>query len=218
MIYRILCSWVLLTALFFVGCSPAGHNFSALKSSDPAIRRDAALQLNYHEAFSKRSVPMLLRAAEDRDPVVRECALKAIGKLPARTEGVSAVIRLALNDSNLGVKRTAAAVFSSMNPVPAEILIPLAETLGDKDSLLYSYVTSTFMDLGPLGVSALVHTCKSKNQELRCRAAATLGFIGCDAKRALPMLNEMLGDQDDLVRSTAKTSIDKIQLAYVCSK
>jgi len=213
--YRISCSVFAIIMVTIIGCSPAGRYLPALKNSDPEIRRGAAIELNTLYSFNKRAIREIIIAAEDSDPVVRVYALKVIGKLPPRTEGVSGVIRSALRDSNLTVRRTAVATFSSMNPVPAEILIPLANTLADKDSVLYSYIISTFMDLGPIGVHALMNSCKSENQDLRYRAAATLGLIGRDATRALPMLKKMLDDQSDSVRTIAKTSIDRIQVASV---
>lgn len=207
----------LLAVVVLSGCSPCGRHLSSLKSSDVEIRRESAYQLTKLDAINKKRIPDLLAATEDKDPLVREYALKAIGKLPPRTPGVAPVIRICLRDPDISVRRTAAAIFSYMNPVPSEILIPLAEALGDKDSILYSYVKSTFVDLGPLGVNALVHTCKSTNNQLKCRAASTLGTIGCDAKRALPVLKEMLNDQNDSVRTVAQSSIDQIQLSYSCN-
>ena len=131
-------------------------------------------------------------------------------------EGVSKAIKNGLRDSDLSVRRASAAIFSTMNPVPSEVLVALAEALCDKDSLLHSYVKSTFIDLGPLGVNALVHTCKNPNDTLRCRAASTLGNIGCDAKRALPVLKELLQDESERVREAARQSISLIQYSYFC--
>lgn len=218
MIRQVVYGVAVLSVSLVIGCSPMGHHLSALKNSDVEVRREAALQVYKCSNYSKKTIAGILIAAEDSDPLVREYAIKAIAKLPPRTEGVSKVIRGALGDTNVNVRRTAVATFSYMNPVPAEILIPLAEVLGDKDSVLYSYVKSTFLDLGPLGVNALVHGCKSNNNELRCRAAATLGYIGCDAKRAIPVLKQMLNDKNDRVRDVAKSSIDKIQLSYMCKE
>jgi HEAT repeat protein len=215
--YRLVCCMTAIIAISIIGCSPCGRYMSSLKNDDVAKRRDAAYQLYKLDNIKKEMVPDLLLATEDSDPVVREYTLKAIGKLPPRTPGIAKVLRICLRDSNVVVRRTAAAIFSRMDPAPSEILVPLAEALGDNDSLLYTYVKSTFIDLGRLGVTVLVNSCKSPNDHLRCRAASTLGTIGCDAKRALPTLQAMLNDQNDSVRTAAKTSIEKIQLSYSCN-
>lgn len=214
MLSRYVMSFIAVSFLVVAGCTPYTRYFSSLKSSDVEVRRDAAFQLTKASCIDKRLAEELFTATADKDPLVREFALKAIGKLPPKTEGVGPVIRICLRDPDISVRRTAASIFSEMNPVPSEILIPLAEALADKDSILYSYVKTTFVDLGPLGVNALVHSCKSKNDDLRCRAASTLGTIGFEAKRALPTLQAMLNDQNDSVRTAAKSSIEKIQLAY----
>jgi HEAT repeat protein len=197
-----------------IGCSPCGRYISSLKNDDVEKRRDAIYQLYKLENLKKEIVPDLLAATEDSDPIVREYALKTVGNLPPRTQGVARVLRCCLRDSNIVVRRTAAATFSKLNPVPSELLAPFAEALGDNDSLLYSYIKSIFIDLGHLGIPVLVTSCKSPNDNLRCRAASTLGTIGGDAKRALPTLQVMLNDQNDSVRTTAKSSIEKIQLSY----
>lgn len=202
-----------IAATLMISCSPYGQYVSSLKSSDVEVRREAAFELCKLDGIKKEYIPELLAATEDKDPLVREFALKAIGKLEPRTEGVSKVIRRCLCDPDIAVRKTTAGIFSKMNPVPAEILIPLAETMGDTDSLLYSYIKSTFIDLGPIGVNALVHSCKSKDNQLKCRAASTLGMIGQDAKRALPTLKEMLNDENDTVRTVAKNSIAMIDVS-----
>jgi HEAT repeat protein len=216
MIHRL--SYWFLTGSFLLaaGCTPGAKHFSALKNSDVEKRREAAFQVSKLEDVNPKKLPQLLDAAEDNDAIVREFAIKAIGKMDPKLDGVSRAIKRGLHDSDISVRRASAAIFSTMNPVPAEVLITLAEVLADKDSLLRTFVGSTFIDLGPIGVNALVHMCKNGNVDLRCRAVMTLGTIGCEAKRALPALKELLNDQDDSVRSAAQQSIDRIQLSYLC--
>ena len=208
------------TVILFVviaGCSSTRHHVSVLsRSSELEARRNAAFQLSISVNLKKKHLPLLIEASHDKDALIREFAIKAIGRMNPRYSGVSDAIKQGLHDPDISVRRTAAAIFSSMNPVPTEVLLTLAETLGDNDSLLRSYVKSTFIDLGPLGVSALVRTCKHPDDSLRCRAASTLGKIGCEAKRALPVLNELLKDESKRVREAARQSITLIQYSYFC--
>lgn len=217
MIHR-LADWLMIgTVLIAASCTPYGKHFAALKRSDVEERRNAAYQLSTIGDLDKTVLPRLIEASEDSDAIVREFAIKAIGRMDPKLQGVATAIRHGLQDPDISVRRASAAIFSTMNPVPSEILFTLAESLGDKDSLLRSYVKSTFVDLGPLGINALVRLCKNRNPDLRCNALVTLGTIGCEAKRALPVLKELLNDADDNVRSAAQESISRIQYSYLCA-
>ena len=201
----------------FIGCCPVVKKISALESGDIEIRRNAAYQLTTYERLPDKFLQQVIDATYDKDATVREFAIKAVGKMDPSLEGVSQTIRRGLQDEDISVRRASASIFSTMNPVPSAILFTLAETLGDKDSLLRSLVKSTFIDLGPIGVNVLTKTCQSQNEELRCSAVTTLGSIGCDAKRAIPILRELLNDDNENVRSAAEKAIKHIQLSYVCT-
>ena len=217
MLRSLSCCTALALILTFIGCSPIGRQVSALKSGDIEVRRNAAFQLTTYSQIEQEYLQQLIEATFDKDATVREFAIKAIGKMNPAWEGVSATIRRGLRDEDISVRRASASIFSTMNPVPAAVLFTLAETLGDKDSLLRSLVRSTFIDLGPIGVNALAQTCQSENEELRCSAVTTLGTIGCEAKRALPTLKEMLNDENEKVRSAAEESIKLINVSYLCT-
>jgi HEAT repeat protein len=213
------CTWLIFIGamLLATGCSSTTSQLSMLhKDTELEKRRNAAFQLSTFRRLDKKALPVLIEAVNDEDAIVREFAIKAVGKMDPKLDGVTRAIKNGLRDDDLSVRRASAAIFSTMNPVPTEVLVTLAESLNDNDSLLYSYVKSTFIDLGPLGVNALVHTCKHPNDTLRCRAASTLGILGCEAKRALPVLNELLQDECERVRNAAKESISLIQYSYLC--
>jgi HEAT repeat protein len=213
-------AWSVVIGMFILmtGCSSTRRNVSVLENSrDLEERRNAAFQLSIRDGLDEEMLPSLIEASQDDDAYIREFAIKAIGRMDPKFEGVSAAIKHGLRDPDISVRRTAAAIFSTMHPIPTEVLVTLAETLCDTDSLLRSYVKSTFIDLGPIGVTALLRTCHHPNDSLRCRAASTLGNIGCEAKRALPILTEMLKDESERVRAAAQQSISLIQYSYFCS-
>ena len=205
-------------SLILNGCSPYGKHISALKNSDVEARRNAAFRLSTCHRVDIKVLPKLLDALEDEDAVVREFTIKTIGKMDPHIKDVPHAIRRGLRDPDLSVRRASAAIFSSMKPVPSEVLFTLAESLGDKDSLLRTFVRSTFIDLGPIGVNALVRICQNGdgNADLKCLALTTLGTIGCEAKRALPVLQGMLNDTNQEVRTAAQQSIERIQYSYFC--
>ncbi len=216
LMFRRLILWSVSSGVILIGCSPVVKQLSALQKSDVETRRKAAFQISTFEQVDQKYLSRLVEATYDKDATVREFAIKAVGKMDPHWEGVNKTIIRGLHDPDLNVRRASAAIFSTMNPVPAEVLYSLAETLADKDSVLRSFVHSTFVDLGSIGVNALMRTCKSKNDTVRCRAIVTLGTIGCEAKIALPVLKSLLEDENDQIRSAARNSIERIELSYVC--
>jgi HEAT repeat protein len=210
--------WSAVVILFVVsGCSRYETNISALKHSDVKKRQNAAFRLSTEDQVKEEYLQYLIDASYDKDPIVREYAVKTIGKMNPRLNGVTQAIKRGLRDPELNVRRAAAAIFSTLNPVPGEVLFTLAQVLGDKDPYLRKLAKSTFVDLGPIGVGALTRTCMGENDTLRYHAASTLGSIGCEAKRALPVLNDMLKSENDELRATAQKSINAIKYTYFCT-
>ncbi|MCX7726397.1 MAG: HEAT repeat domain-containing protein [Chitinispirillaceae bacterium] len=199
-----------------ISCSPYARNLSDLKSSDVEKRRNAAFALSRVERLDGKYIKNLFEAMDDPDPLVREFVVKTAGKMDPRIEGVPQIIKMGLRDKDISVRRAAAAIFSTMNPVPTEILVALAENINDKDTLLSSFVKTVFVDLGEIGVTSLINICKSTNVEVKCNAISMLGEIGCEAKRALPTLQGYLNDENEKIRTTAQQSIEKIQSSYFC--
>lgn len=215
---RTLCFATCFGLILFFGCTPGGKFISSLGSDNVELQRNAALQLSLIPKPPKKMLPQLLKTLNDEDALVREYVLKTIGKFDPHLEGVAPAIRSGLQDEDVSVRRTAAAMLSIMNPVPTEVLFSLAESLCDTDSLLRSYATATFSDLGTIGVTALLWSLRSEKDDLRCTAASTLGVLGTDARRALPALKELLGDNSNQVRQAAKQSIEQIEYASVRSQ
>lgn len=217
MIRQFTCLSAIVVLFIVSGCTRYESNISALKHSDVKKRQNAAFRLSTIDQVQEKYIQDLIDASYDKDPIVREYAFKTIGKMDPRWGGVTQAIKRGLMDPDLKVRRAAASIFSTMNPVPGEVLFTLAQSLGDTDPYLRKLAKSTFVDLGPIGVNALVRTCMSGNDTLACYAASTLGTIGCEAKRALPVLNNMLKSENDEVRSTAQKSIESIKYTYFCT-
>lgn len=215
MIRSLACLSALVIIATLSGCSPAAtRHFPALSSDNVQQRREAVFQLSTLKPLKKQHLQILVEATFDEDPIVREYAFKTIGKMNPRWDSVSIAIKRGLQDPNISVRRTSAAIFSVMNPIPSEILYTLALNLTDNDSLMRDFAQTTFIDLGQIGVNALVRTCKHGNDTLRCCAVNTLGTIGSPAKRAIPTLKELLNDKNAEVRSAAKESITRIDISY----
>lgn len=62
----------------------------------------------------------------------------------------------------------------------------------------------------PAAIDVLIEALASDDEDDRQRAADYLGGIGPDAKRALPALETLLSDDDELVRNAAAEAIESI--------
>jgi len=160
---------------------------------------------------SEKACDALIYAVDtDKDPVVRELAIKALGRYDPNYGGIIPVMRNALNDNDINVRREAALAITSMNPVPTNCLLPLAAKLCDPDTILSNYMRLAFSDMGAAGVMGLIHNLRSYDPELRLVSAEILGKIGRDAQRALPALERLLQDSDARIRVVAMRAIDRI--------
>jgi HEAT repeat protein len=183
-------------------------------STDLEKRRNAIFQLSSIDNIDKSTIPCLIKASQDEDVLIREFAIKTIGKMDPHIEDVTNVLHTALRDPSIAVRRAAAASFSSMDPVPTVLLIPMTDALNEQDSLLCSFAKSMFVDIGLIGVNALMQACKNPDDVLRCNAVTLLGKIGNDAKLAIPTLEKLLQDENERVRSAARQSIAMIKNGY----
>ena len=59
-------------------------------------------------------------------------------------------------------------------------------------------------------VPTLIDSLDNTQADIRYFAAFILGRIGCDAKHALPLLRDLLRDEDDAVRNVASWAITSI--------
>jgi HEAT repeat protein len=172
--------------------------------------KSASVELSVFPKKSKEIVPELLTASHDEKIEVREAAVVALGGFPADDRVVPALLE-ALRDksppSAPGRLRLAEIAASSLGEleggaapaIPALIEVARHGTTELRDSALRALgkIGEKDRKLAPKVLPVLVEVLKEKDAgELRAMAAALLGYLKEDAKRAIPAFREVMALKD----------------------
>ena len=152
---------------------------------------------------AKEAIPAL-RAIVEEKPVrakvfFRLAAAEALVKLdPPRTEEWICVLRAAVRDPDLAVRRDAVEALGRLGPVSKDALPDLDKVLCEREQALDTMATDPRTTIDP-------------HEALAEAVAKTLGRIGEPAKIALPVLREALNDDSSEVRAAAIDAIRMIE-------
>lgn len=156
----------------------------------------------------------LADAAGADNPYLRWLTVKTLGDLKAAGAPADAALRRALGDSDPAVRAMAALSLSRVGGrLDREVLDRLAEGLAYREDQIrrhgpgWGKITWTNFRLA---LPALCVTLGGGERALRLQAAAVLGRMGPEARRATPDLVRALKDADPEVRSCAADSLRKI--------
>ncbi len=144
---------------------------------------------------------VLLTAARDKRPAVRETAVHILGLVGSRT-ATPALIK-ALHDPVLPVQLQAIKALGRTHD-PAAIP-PLFAILHSANEQLGSQISQALVNLGSMAVPELLKESHSPSAWMRWQSARVMGEL-CD-QRALPALVRMLADNDYSVAWMAAKSL-----------
>lgn len=194
-------------ALWMLGCSEtAGPSLTdQLQSTNPDVRRGAALELGRLGDASADAVPLLMTAAGDTDPDVRQAACRALGQIPSQADQSLPALRPALKDPEISVRLAAAFALLKLNPASREFVPVITEAMRQGEG-------GTIVAVGQLGASAdwaeptLIKLLRDARPGIRRISAEALGRIGPDAD-AIAALQKATQDPDDRVRAAATAAL-----------
>jgi HEAT repeat protein len=183
---------------------------AAVRDPDAGIREAAAGALMKLGPKARDAIPGLTEIVKGNDPVVvRTTAVEVLGAIGLET---LPVLIQALRDREPGPRNAAVTAITKLGPGPKTrpALGPLIELL--KDELVNNVTVSCVAGFGSEAVGPLLAALKSKSstQGLRNHSREALERMGANAKGAVPVLIEMLKDDDPFLRTAADRILQKI--------
>jgi HEAT repeat protein len=171
---------------------------SNLASPDSDIRFDAAANLGNIDGRARSAMPDLVRVLrEDKDRRVRSAAAFALYKISAdlrRHGGVHATeildgVTAALNDPDPLTRMNAALALGTLESEARAALPALEKAIQKKENK----------------VKVLTFTLSIREQMI-----ANIGSMGADGKESLPLLEEMLRDDEETTRAMCARTLGKL--------
>ncbi len=151
---------------------------------------------------------------DDPDQIVQARAAWALGRVgPAAGSAVPDLVRIAMDTSRLVDPRWSAVVaLGRLGPVSDPAVPSLIALLGDADADMREASARAIGEISAESdaISALEAALTDPDQLVRDGAALGLGTIGPPAARAVPSLEELLGDDWPAVRAAACEALVRI--------
>jgi HEAT repeat protein len=199
---------------------------------DAKTRRRGVIAVEQIGPASKKVLPALVKAMQDKEPIVRKAATRAVGRTVAKTvelvrskkedpprfdaarDALAAALR---TDKEPEVREAAALAIGDLGGEAKPVLGTLTQALKDKDAATVKAAASSMRRIGPAARDAqaelwVLLADKKADKGARTDAAIALGQIGPDVKPALPVLEEVLADAkaDAFLRKAVADSLGKM--------
>jgi HEAT repeat protein len=178
---------ILLSMFYVTGCGqdspPSSQERTAslllelLRDEAPEIRRTAAESLG--KIGDPRALDSILPLKHDPAAMVREAAVVAVGRLkPTATDGVVALLALALEDPDESVRQAAVVAIGEVEPDP-RLLQPVVGLLRSSDPTIRRAVVRALLQIdSSRSVSTLITAGRDADAEVRQGIVAALGEWG----------------------------------------
>lgn len=163
-------------------------------------------------SLGKPAVPGLIDTLQNQDPVVRNAAAVALGKIGKDAAAAVPALKNALDDKDFQVRSSA---MQALSFIDKKAIVPflIGELSSEQEWERYSatHALRTFGKEAVAAVPALIKTIKEdKDSWVRTSATTALGSIGKDARAAIPTLINSLQDRDEKVRYGAAYALGSI--------
>jgi HEAT repeat protein len=181
-----------------------------LQDIDPSVRRKAAAALGTIGLADSKVIEDLSQALKDPDPRVGQQAAAALGQFRQQAKDAIPHLVKALGDPR--VRLAAVDALGRIGVADKEAVQALLRTLVDPDKKVHEWAHVALARIGKDVVPDLQKALTDDNRDVRIRAgaAAALGEIGVDAKKAVPALVAALSSSAPDVGTAAAYSLGKI--------
>ena len=199
-------------ALAMIGKPIVAPLFVAVKSSEPRVRRGAALALGQIRPVARDTVPLLTAGLNDGDKDVRASFLTAISYLGPRAGESVPAVRVLLRDESPAVRLQAVRVLAQSAPRDGRLVSDLTALLKtESDAKVERQAIDTVRSIGPQGFAALdviiAKLDKGHPEDVRAAAVLMIESHGQAASAAVPALAAMLDDPSPKLQKTAAQAL-----------
>jgi HEAT repeat protein len=200
-----------------VGVGPGSQEdvptlIKALTHEGARIRIEAAEDLGQIGPPALAAMPALLKMAEqDRDPVFRVEAAKAVASIDLKNEAALPMLVEALRDKAGKVRKRAAECIGDLGPRARSAVAGLLKALKDPDPAVSWAAADALGQIGPhaqTAVPGLIEALDAANT--RGAAVDALGQIGRNARQAIPALEKVVKGDDVTIRWAAASALVRI--------
>ncbi|HUT81414.1 MAG TPA: HEAT repeat domain-containing protein [Candidatus Bathyarchaeia archaeon] len=172
------------------------------------------LRLEVLDAFGKIGGIDVIKALEkaienDLDDEIRVNAINALIEINSENSG-TILVAVLYEDSNFNVRKTACKALGIIGK--EEVIQPLVDLLQNEedDEVIIAIVKNTLLKLGQKGfASALIGIIKNC-EDMDIKDEATRMVINIEPMKSIPVLLEMLNDEDSLIRSLTAFMLSEI--------
>src|SRR5262245_60515983 len=158
-------------------------------------------------ASALEDVTDLVKQLKSEDPEARRSAAKALAEMGPQARDAVPALTETLKDKDLFVRRFSAQALGAIGPEAKSAIPALVGALGESRKEMVVASARALGQLGPDGIKSLADILKDRKRDLTLRRKATesLGASTKDAKSAVPVLIEALGDTS--IRVEAASSL-----------
>jgi HEAT repeat protein len=185
---------------------------SATLQESPLVRLRAVraiTDLAYHNEHADSPVPAVFNALNDKDPNVREAAVRALAKTAGNLPRAAAAFVDAATDPNPRVRAAAVYALATVAPLAERTRQTTIAALRDIDEIVSSAAANSLRD------PALFELLQSADLRLRLIALRRLSPSWFDDPNMFRILNATLDDESQEMRAAAAEAIGRLGNFYL---
>lgn len=160
------------------------------------------------DALLHSGVPLLVAGLTDSDPGVRDHSARALGAIGPKAKAAVPALKDCLRDKNASVRRAASFALESFG---AEAVPALLEGLKSRNVTMRREVAGVLRwGRVKIPVASLIEALRDEDPRVRYCCVCALGYLGPEAKDAVPELIKKLNDMKMIRGSEEKSSEDVV--------
>ena len=177
---------------------------NVLKDENKIISQNAAFALAAIGQDTKTVIPTLIEALKNGETVVRKNAAKALGIIGSNAKAAVFVLINALKDEDIDISQNAAFALIAIDQEEKAAVPMLIKALNNEDLDVRDKASKILENLKPeTKVPALIKALMNNELEDRNNAILILENIGPEAKEAVPILLNILKDENKIISQNA---------------